>query len=372
MPRARILIVDDSAVVRRALFDVISADTDLEVVGTAANGRLALDAIKRSRPDLVTLDIEMPVMDGVTTVSEIRQFDPKLPIMMFSAMTSAGAAATLEALHRGASDFCCKPTCGLTTSFDQVKRELLPKVRALLRLDAPTPDAARVGLRRALEIAPGGATGEPPERIEVVAIGGSTGGPNALASLLPALPANLRAPIVVVQHMPPVFTRLLAERLDARSNLAVVEAKDGMILENGKVLIAPGDHHMVVERDGSTVRVRLNQQPAEHCRRPAVDPLFKSIAAAYGRNALAIMLTGMGRDGARGCQDLRRAGAYLLAQDQESSLVWDMPGSIVEHGLAHEVLPLDRIAGEIVRRTTYGAAPSARGLPPSRPVEPRS
>ncbi len=361
MPKSRILVVDDSAVFRRALSDAFAADPDLEVVGTASNGQLALEAISRLKPDLVTLDVEMPVMDGLQTVSEIRKKERRLPILMFSTLTSSGAGATLEALNRGASDYCCKPTGGIGVAQDQLKRELLPKVRALLRLDR-IGSAKIAPVKKFVPPAMPASRGDTPKRVDLIAIGCSTGGPNALANVLPLLPADLPCPVVVVQHMPPVFTRLLAERLDSTSKVKIEEAAHGSVLEPGKVLIAPGDHHMVLERSGTTTRVRLNQDAPENFCRPAVDPLFRSVASIYGGSVLAVILTGMGRDGTKGCEDIRRTGGYVIGQDEATSVVWGMPGSIVEKGLANEVLPLERIAGEIAKWAQRGRVGNSAGV----------
>jgi two-component system chemotaxis response regulator CheB len=362
MAKARVLIVDDSAVFRRALSDLFASDHDFEVVGTASNGQLALDAIKTLRPDLVTLDVEMPVMDGLATVTEIRKVQRRLPILMFSTLTSTGAGATLDALHRGASDYCTKPSGGLGASMEQLKRDMLPKARALLRLDRPAAPPVEP-MRRSLGVGAGKPDPAPPRRIDVLAIGCSTGGPNALAVLVPQLPADLPVPVVIVQHMPPVFTRLLADRLCAQSRVRVLEAQDGVALEKGTVYIAPGDHHMTVERAAGGVRIRLNQDAPENFCRPAVDPLFRSVAAVYPGAILAAVLTGMGRDGTKGCDALRRAGAHIIAQDEPSSVVWGMPGSVVEKGLADQILPLDRVSSEIatwLSRGRSGVMASAR------------
>jgi len=357
MAKSRILIVDDSAVFRRALSDLFGTDPAFEVVGTASNGQLALEAIARLKPELVTLDVEMPVMDGLATVSEIRKIDRRLPILMFSTLTSSGAGATLEALNRGASDYCTKPTGGLGASIEQLKREMLPKARALLGLDRPSVRPA-APMRKSLGIAPTGGAPGGPKRVEIIAIGCSTGGPNALAMLIPALPEKLPVPVVVVQHMPPVFTRLLADRLNTQSKVHVEEAKDGSVLESGKVYIAPGDFHMVIEKCAGGGRVRLNQNAPENFCRPAVDPLFRSVAAVYPGAAIAAVLTGMGRDGTKGCDDLRRTGARIVAQDEASSVVWGMPGSVAEKGLADEILPLERVAAELANWAMKGRTPA--------------
>lgn len=350
--KSRVLIVDDSAVFRHALTDVLRTDPRIEVVGTAANGKLALEMLDRLKPDLITLDVEMPVMDGLTTVSEIRKRTRTIPVLMFSTLTSRGADATLEALQRGASDYCAKPSSN-GAGMEELKNDLLPKVRALLKLDR-SPAVAQVAMRRATGVATPAAAGPVPRKIDIVAIGCSTGGPNALADVIPRLPPNFATPIVIVQHMPPVFTKLLAERLSSRSKVKVCEATDGQLIENGVAYIAPGDFHMVLQRNGLQVRLKLNKDPAENFCRPAVDPMMRSVATTFPGSALGVILTGMGRDGTLGCDHLRKSGSYILGQDEETSVVWGMPGSIAEKGLANEILPLPRIADAIVRWVARG------------------
>jgi two-component system chemotaxis response regulator CheB len=299
-------------------------------------------------PDLVILDIEMPDMDGLTALTHLRQSHPKTPVIMFSSLTALGAAATLEALSRGASDFFAKPSGpgGLEASRRVIQAELIPAIRALCARK-PAPPAVH-------EKTP--ATPTPPRppaataRIDILAIGASTGGPNALAEIFMLLPPGLPAPIVVVQHMPPMFTQMLAERLTKNSQVPTVEAKSGSALEPGQAWVAPGDHHLVLVRDGTRIRTQLNQELQEHACRPAVDPLFRSVASIYGPNSLAVVLTGMGQDGLRGCEAIRAAGGQILVQDEATSVVWGMPGSVARAGLADRVLPLPMLAGEIVRR----------------------
>jgi two-component system chemotaxis response regulator CheB len=355
MERIRVLVVDDSFVVRRIVTEELAAQADLEVAGTAVNGRDALAKAAELRPDLVILDIEMPEMDGLTALAHFRERYPQTPVIMFSSLTEAGAAATLEALSRGASDFFAKPrgAGGIEASRLVIRNELLAAIRALCprkgaRVSPPptippstiTPAASRP--TTALS------------RIELVAIGASTGGPNALAELFAAFPADLPVPIVVVQHMPPMFTQMLAERLTRNSPIPTVEAKTGMELTPGKAWIAPGDYHVVVAREGGRVQTRVHQEPPENACRPAVDPLLRSAASVYGAACLAVILTGMGQDGLLGCEAIRAAGGQVLAQDEASSVVWGMPGHVARAGLADKVLPLPLIAGEVVRRVRHG------------------
>ena len=346
MKPIRILVVDDSVVIRKVLSDTLSGDSALEVVGVASDGRIALAKIPLLNPDLITLDIEMPVMDGLQTLAAVRKLYPKLPVIMFSTLTEHGAAATLDALALGASDYATKPSNSGSTALalERIRIELIPKIKALCGIAPlkllPLP-AARPPLKARPRLNP---------RIEIVAIGTSTGGPNALAEVLPRIPSDFPVPIVVVQHMPPIFTRLLAERLASRSTIPIEEGSAGVVLTPGHAWIAPGNFHMKVVRAGMNSRLELNQGPQENSCRPAVDVLFRSVAAAYGANVLGVVMTGMGSDGVLGAQTIRDAGGNVIIQDEASSVVWGMPGLVHASGLADAVYPLDRLATEITRR----------------------
>ncbi len=362
-----VLVVDDSVVVRRILRNAIESDPEFEVVGTAANGRVAVALVQSLRPDAITLDVEMPVMGGIETLKELRRRRLSLPVVMFSTLTEAGARTTIEALSLGASDYAPKPSqTDPEASAEEVRRTLLPKLKALCR-QVPPPCRRR---------APAPSSPPPSDRgrspiarspaLELVAVGASTGGPNALAHLLPALPDRFPVPVVVVQHMPPVFTRLLAERLDSRTALRVVEGSAGALLEPRTVYVAPGGFHMTVARKGPRLALALDRKPPEHGCRPAADPLFRSASATLGAGALGVVLTGMGRDGCDGARALVEAGAKVVAQDAESSVVWGMAGSVVEGGLAEAVLPLSELAGEIVRRVEAGRPQHPRVRPEAK------
>lgn len=359
MSRVRVLVVDDSVVVRRMVSDVLAADPRIEVVGTAANGKVALAKIPMLNPDLITLDIEMPVMDGLETLTELRKDHPRLPVIMFSTLTARGATTTLDALERGANDYVMKPANvgSVTASMEAVRDQLVPRIVALCagRVPRPPTTASTVvlGTRRPTR------TG-PPSRVDVVAIGVSTGGPDALARLLPALPADLPVPVVVVQHMPPVFTRQFADRLDLKCALHVSEAVTGDPVVPGRVLIAPGDFHLRLGRrpgPGGDVVAALDQGTPENYCRPAVDVMFRSVAEQYGGRVLGVVLTGMGHDGARGAADIVGAGGSVVVQDEATSVVWGMPGAVAAAGLADQVLPLDRIAPTILERVAVGRVP---------------
>lgn len=345
----RVLIVDDSAVIRKVICDGLATDASVEVVGTAANGSIALGKIPQVHPDIVTLDIEMPGMNGLETLAEIRKAYPKLPVIMFSTLTERGAAITLDALALGASDYATKPsnTGSLEVTLKQIREQLITKIKALCGARV-APGGAPI-LVVVPKVAPSAAA-VPSARIDLLAIGTSTGGPNALAELIPAIPGDFPVPVVIVQHMPPVFTRLLAGRLNDKSQLTVQEAKAGQVIKAGEAWIAPGDHHMTVERLGTTIRLGLNQEAPENSCRPAVDPMFRSVASSFGPNVLAVVLTGMGYDGVNGSQHIRERGGQVIVQDEASSVVWGMPGQVAAAGFANGVYPLASMAQEIARR----------------------
>ncbi len=357
MPKIRILVVDDSVVVRRMVSDALAADPQLEVAGAAANGKIALAKIPQVNPDVVILDVEMPELDGIGTLVEIRKSLPALPVIMYSTLTERGAEATLEALSKGATDYVTKPSNvgSAAQGLECIRTQLIPKIKAIcsraLGLSLPTSLAEAVASKA---LPPHPAFPRREERIDIVAIGVSTGGPNALTSLIPTFPRDLPVPVVIVQHMPPVFTRLLAERLAAKSQIGVEEGSAGAVLKPGCAWIAPGDHHMVVACDHNQVTLRTHQGPPENSCRPAVDVLFRSVAGIYKTHALAVVMTGMGQDGLRGCEHICELGGQILAQDQTTSVVWGMPGFVANAGLADKVLPLDQLGVEIIRRVRNG------------------
>jgi two-component system chemotaxis response regulator CheB len=366
----RVLVVDDSVVVRRLIVDALGDAPNITVVGTAANGLLAQAKIDQLSPDAVTMDIEMPQMDGIAAVKELRQRHPRLPVIMFSTLSAAGASATLEALAAGATDYVTKPSNvgSVAESIAAVREQLVPKINALAGRTRPAGRPAAPPRPDPLAPAPSRLAGAPARpavparpprrgpqrRVDIVAIGSSTGGPDALTTVLSALPGDLPVPIVITQHMPPLFTRMFAERLDRSVPLTVVEAADGMELTAGAVYVAPGDRHLLLQRRGTATVTKLSGAPPENSCRPAVDVMFRSVAAVYGGAAYAAVLTGMGSDGRGGAKVLREAGAEVLAQDEASSVVWGMPGSVVGAALADEVLPLDKIASCLVTRVKVG------------------
>lgn len=379
MKRIKVLVVDDSVVVRRLVSDALAEDPAIDVVGTASNGKIALSKLTTLDPDLITLDIEMPVMDGLETLREIRKLKPRLPVVMFSTLTEAGASATLDALALGASDYVTKPANvgSVTLAMEAVRTELVPKVKALcgravglVRPGRPvsfTPNATATGAvptprAGTSSLAPTFPTPSPKRRVEVVVIGSSTGGPNALAALWPHMPAELPVPVLIVQHMPPMFTRLLAERLSRSGPMPVHEATDGETLVRGHAYIAPGDHHMVIEATAAGGRIRVNQLPPVNSCRPSVDPLFQSASRTHRNGVLGVMLTGMGNDGLDGSRSIRESGGQMVVQDEATSIVWGMPGHVAEAGLADTVLPLPKIAAEIIGRVHVNRSLSSTGV----------
>jgi len=430
--KIRVLVVDDSMVMRRVVSDILAGEPDLDVQPPAAGGSLALARLDAGPIDVIVLDVEMPGMSGIDVLSELRQRKPAPVVIMFSASTQKAASITLEALSLGASDYVTKPsnTGSAAASVELIRTQLLPKVRALGRrtqarlatpssppasspasLPPPAPaspsrtssrsesrsesrsdssspwptnpptqasstraSSTTVGATRAAsgvypQRTPSGSFGTsststsspaaPSMRasgIDVLAIGTSTGGPNALGLLLRDLPSTLAVPIVIVQHMPPLFTKMLAERLTATTPVPVDEVAHGQTLVAGRAYLAPGDQHMVLVRAGGQVIAQLNKDPPEQSCRPSVDVLFRSVAATYGGRTLAVVLTGMGQDGLVGCQAVRAVGGQIVVQDEASSVVWGMPGFVARAGLADAIKPLPEIASEILRRLRGGAS----------------
>jgi two-component system chemotaxis response regulator CheB len=352
--RIRVLVVDDSAVIRRLVKYALEEDPLLEVVGTAANGAIALTRVEELRPDVITLDVEMPEMDGLEMLRRVRR-SSNVRVIMFSTLTERGVGVTMEALSSGADDYVTKAAeaVSLDSSMTALRAELVPRIKQFFTIEEEgravqsVPSAEPRGNQGPPPAAPAALPTTP---VRIVAVGVSTGGPAALGAILPRLPADFPVPVLIVQHMPPLFTRLLAEGLRAKSNLSVSEAVAGDPLERGRILIAPGDHHMRVLLNGGKAAVALDQGPPENSCRPAADVLFRSVAEAYGAAAICVVLTGMGHDGLRGAEGLKARGAYIIAQDEESSVVWGMPGAVVKAGLADCVAPLDRVVPEILKR----------------------
>lgn len=354
MPKIRVLIVDDAVVMRRLITETLSRDPDIEVAGVAANGKIALAKIPQVNPDIVTLDVEMPEMDGIATLRELRKLYPSLPVIMFSTLTERGAGTTLDALAAGASDYVTKPANvgSVMESLGRLEADLVPRIKSLCGIRvkgvATHPPIPTSFGQHSGTTAP---TLRQRTPIDAVCIGTSTGGPNALAEVFKAFPTSFPVPILIVQHMPPVFTQMLAERLNNLKTLRFHEGAEGMKVEPGHVYIAPGGKHMEVQRNAAGLSaLHLHEGTPENSCRPAVDVLFRSVARIYGGRTLAVILTGMGQDGLRGCEFLREAGARIIAQDQPTSIVWGMPGYVANKGLADHVLPISQVAPEIIRQ----------------------
>lgn len=373
MSQIRVLVVDDSVVVRRLVTDALSQDPQVEVVGVAANGKLAQAKAESLNPDLITMDVEMPEMNGIEAVRALRKSGKTMPIIMFSTLTERGASATLDALAAGASDYVAKPSNvgSVQESIAQVRESLIPKIKALVQRPAtrrlPITGAGAGGpaaAQRPRVEQPVQMRQEPPAHpIRAVVLGCSTGGPEALAKVITALTTPLPVPMLVVQHMPAVFTRQLAARMDRIGPSTVVEAVEGQPVLPGTIYIAPGDKHMQLRRVGVSLRTAIVDGPPVNFCRPAVDVLFHSAAQLMGRELLAVILTGMGQDGKVGCGEIGDAGGTVIVQDEQSSVVWGMPGAVATAGFAHRVLPITDIARtieQIVSRASSG--PSARSL----------
>lgn len=355
MPKIRVLIVDDSVVMRRLISEVLLGDPNIEIAGIAQNGRIALQKLQQVNPDVVTMDVEMPEMDGVQTLRELRRTYPKMPVIMFSSLTQRGASATLDALAAGATDYVTKPVdvINLQESISRLRDELLPRIRVYFQRvqpQFPSPSVA-AAMAPTASRSPRSLSVLPSSSVELVCIGSSTGGPQALEALFTGLTAPIGVPIVMVQHMPPMFTQMLAARLNSlKIPTRCEEVAHGTLLKPGHAYIAPGGSHFVVTRETSgQLRALINTEPPENSCRPSVDVLFRS-AVHTGLNILGVILTGMGQDGLRGCELIRERGGQVLAQDQASSVVWGMPGAVAQAGVANAVLPLNEIAQEILRR----------------------
>jgi len=348
------LVVDDAVVMRKIIAEALSRDSDIEVVGVAANGSIALQKLTQINPDVITLDVEMPDMDGLATLREIRKTHPKLPVIMFSTLTSRGAATTLDALSAGATDYVAKPSNmgNVGECIERLQTELIAKVKVHCRhLGVETahtaPKIFSATPRPLVPVLPS-ASRTP---VEIVCLGTSTGGPNALAEVFKNVPSDFPVPIVIVQHMPPLFTAMLAERLSSTTPIKFHEGAEGQLIEPGHAYVAPGGRHMEIIRLSGQLRVHLTDAPPENSCRPAVDVLFRSVVAACGGNVLGVIMTGMGQDGLRGCELIREKRGQIVVQDEATSVVWGMPGYVAQAGYADKIVPLNQIAAEIIQRT---------------------
>ena len=358
----RVLLVDDSAVIRGLVSRWLTAERRIELVGTAVNGKLGVEEAAKHKPDVVILDIEMPVMDGITALPEILKVAPGARVIMASTLTKRGAEVTIKALSLGASEYLPKPEATSIGGAEGYKRDLIEKVVALgQRPPRLAQNAGRFATNAASQKAPAGvaprlAPGKLTVRPEALFIGSSTGGPEALYRVIAALAGKVQVPVFITQHMPAMFTRILAEHLSSKTGAKVIEAQHDAPVEPGVFHIAPGDHHMTLSRSLGVVRTRLNQDPPVNFCRPAVDPMLQSAATLYGAKALTVILTGMGSDGREGVRALNKLGGYTIVQDQPSSVVWGMPGAVAEAGLANTIKPLEQVAPAILQ-ALRGATP---------------
>ncbi len=353
----RVLVVDDSRFFQRRIIELLESDARLQVIATAANGEEAVAKAMEQRPDVVTMVIEMPVMDGITAVRRIMRRRP-MPILMFSSLTHEGAKATLDALEAGAMDFLPKSFEDIAKNPDEVRRLLCRRVRSLgLRSMQPAQPAvaaagaspAPVTRPRAPDQAPGRVAR--PAALDIVAIGASTGGPVALQKVLTELPGHFRWPLLLIQHMPSTFTGAFAERLNQQCSISIKEAADGDVLKPGLALLAPGGKQMVVESSRGVVRIRVTESEPDQHYRPSVDVTFSSVANIYPGRALGVVLTGMGADGREGARLMKQGGASIWAQDEASCVIYGMPAAIAEAGLADCVLPLSQIGSALAKGT---------------------
>jgi len=342
MAKIKVFVVDDSAFMRGIITKMLESDNEIEVVGSARNGQEGIEKIGLLKPDVVTLDIEMPIMNGIEALKHIMKNNP-LPVIMFSALTSEGAEITLEALNIGAADFITKDFSNFSIKISGKENELVNKVKTvakkktlylLRRVNLPKKQIAMNSQRRV--------------RHSILAIGASTGGPPAIEHVLSGIPADFPVPIVIAQHMPKLFTKSFAQRLNNISQIAVKEAENGEVLKSGTVLIAPGDYHMNIRKRNSEAFVELVSD-AKYIYRPSVDLLFSSIAQAYGMESVCVVLTGMGNDGLAGIKEIKNKNGYVIAQDEDTCVVYGMPRAVVNANMADTVLPIDKITEEIIK-----------------------
>ncbi|MEM7315038.1 MAG: chemotaxis-specific protein-glutamate methyltransferase CheB, partial [Planctomycetota bacterium] len=344
MQKIRVMMADDSAVVRHLVAETLGQSGDCELTAAACSGRQALEMLPGLNPDLILLDVEMPELDGIETVKRIRELDTTIPIIMFSGISSHSASATMEALEAGASDWISKPTklADRQQVVSWLNDQLLPRIRIVGRKRRPEQPSRTnvVQPQRHSHL---------PLSVKAIGIGASTGGPNALMKILESLPSRFPVPILVAQHLPALFTQLLADRLDATCPFPVLEASDGQRLNAGSVYFAPGGRHLTAQRVDGELVAKIDRRTDGEIYYPSIDRLFTSLAETYGPRALGIVLTGMGSDGLAGSREIVARKGKVIAQDQQSSIVWGMPKAVSEAGLASAVLPLQRIAPAITR-----------------------
>lgn len=343
MTSIRILVADNSAVARREISQMLGADPELDVVATASTGRLTLERVGQLLPDVLVLELAIPDVSGLDVLKALRKQAPYLPVLVFSSLTESAGNITLDALALGASDYVTKPPPG--GALERAREPLITKIKELYARNRG--ETRRVLASRVAEQVK---VPQRQPRVGVVVVGASTGGPNMLTEVLSVLPADLPVPVLVAQHMPPVFTKLFAERLNTACRLKVREAVAGEAVRAGQVWIAPGDYHLEVTREGPQVRLVTHQGPLENSCRPAVDVLFRSAAVTYGSGVLAVVMTGMGQDGLKGCQAVNQHGGQLIVQDPNTCIIGSMPRAVIQAGLSPQVVPLQELGAEILKR----------------------
>lgn len=350
--KIKVLVVDDSAFMRKVIADMISSDDDMEVVGVARNGEEALEMIVSRKPDVVTMDVEMPKMDGLTALKQIMEVSP-MPVIMLSSLTTNGAVETLKALDYGAFDFITKPTSLIKVSTPEVRDELLTKIKIASRTKVYKPSVIprqpRPVLATTKESYKSTASQGKTKFKKLIAIGTSTGGPRALQDVIPFIPRDIDASILIVQHMPPGFTKSLADRLDSMSQIHVKEAEDGDVMKAGVAYLAPGDSHIKVSKQAGQFVIKLDNGERVSGHKPSVDAMMYSIASLNDRNVIGVIMTGMGADGADGMSKVKANRGFIIAQDEESCVVFGMPKSTIKLGVVDKVVSLTNIANEIVK-----------------------
>jgi two-component system chemotaxis response regulator CheB len=340
LKKIRVLVVDDSALMRKIISDMINSESDMEVVDIARNGQDMLDKINKYNPDVITLDVEMPVMDGITALKEIRKRNYNISVIMLSSVSKTGTALTMECLEAGAFDFVSKPSGSISLDINKVKDELVLKIRM-----ANEKETSAAAAFEKVQVVKRSLT----HKIDAVVIGASTGGPKALYSVVTLLPEKLGVPVFIVQHMPVGFTKAFAERLNSNSRIKVVEASESDIIEKDVVYIAPGGYHMEVFNDR---RIHLNTEPTVWGVRPAVDKLFISASKVYGSHILSVVLTGMGKDGAQGTVEIKKNGGITISEDKSTCTIYGMPKAAYETGMVDLVVPLEEVAPQIIKLVT--------------------
>lgn len=368
----RVMVVDDSAVIRGLISNALEADKDLKVVATASNGERAIEKLKTNDIEVILLDIEMPKMDGLTAVPKLLEIDPNVPIVMVSTLTTQNAEVSMKSMALGAKDYIPKPTTNreIVGGVD-FKKLVVEKAKTFAaqkrsgksrasKIAAPVPRLAKPALSKRASLlsptAPIAKRSLPSGAPEAIAIGGSTGGPQALMKVFEGFPKSFRQPIFITQHMPPTFTTILCEHLTRASGLECKEGVDGEKITGNRIYLAPGDYHMRIVQEGSERKIRLSQDPPINFCRPAVDPMLESLIPIYGRRLLVVILTGMGTDGKRGCEAVVGSGGAVIAQDEQSSVVWGMPGAVAKAGYCSAVLPVDEIGAFLQKQMMTRAA----------------